>query len=49
MSPWVRSSPSSAPTERARKTLDAAPTGRVGLWSKADSQVLFDEFRVEKL
>ena len=31
------------------KTLDAAPTGRVGLWSKADSQVLFDEFRVERL
>ena len=32
-----------------QKTLDAAPTGRVGLWSKADSQVLFDELRVEKL
>lgn len=31
------------------KTLDAAPTGRAGLWSKADSQVLFDEFRVERL
>jgi hypothetical protein len=31
------------------KTLDAAPTGRVGLWSKADSQVLFDDVRVEKL
>ncbi len=31
------------------KTLEAAPTGRVGLWSKADSQVLFDEFRVERL
>jgi hypothetical protein len=30
------------------KTLDAAPTGRVGLWSKADSQVLFDELRVER-
>jgi hypothetical protein len=32
-----------------QKTLDAAPTGRVGLWSKADSQVLFDELRVERL
>jgi hypothetical protein len=32
-----------------QKALDAAPTGRVGLWSKADSQVLFDELRVEKL
>jgi hypothetical protein len=32
-----------------QKTLDAPPTGRVGLWSKADSQVLFDEFRVERL
>lgn len=31
------------------KTLDTAPTGRVGLWSKADSQVLFDELRVEPL
>lgn len=31
------------------KMLDTAPTGRVGLWSKADSQVLFDEFRVERL
>lgn len=34
---------------RFRKTLDAAPRGRVGLWSKADSQVLFDDFRVESL
>jgi hypothetical protein len=32
-----------------QRTLDAAPTGRVGLWSKADSQVLFDELRVERL
>jgi len=32
-----------------QKMLDAAPTGRVGLWSKADSQVLFDELRVERL
>jgi hypothetical protein len=31
------------------KTLDGPPTGRVGLWSKADSQVLFDDFRVEPL
>lgn len=31
------------------KTVDAAPSGRVGPWSKADSQVLFDEFRVERL
>jgi hypothetical protein len=28
------------------KTLDAAPRGKVGLWSKADSQVLFDDFTV---
>ena len=31
------------------KTLDAVHHGRVGLWSKADSQVLFDDFRVEQL
>ena len=36
-------------TVRFQKTLDAAPSGRVGLWSKADSQVLFDELRVEPL
>jgi hypothetical protein len=35
--------------ERFSKTLDAAPTGRIGLWSKADSQVLFDDFTVEAL
>lgn len=29
--------------------LDAEPRGRVGLWSKADSQVLFDDFKVEAL
>jgi hypothetical protein len=29
--------------------LDAAPTGHVGLWSKADSQVLFDDLRIEPL
>jgi hypothetical protein len=34
---------------RFRKILDAAPRGRVGLWSKADSQVLFDDFRVQSL
>ena len=34
---------------RFTKTLDAVPTGRVGLWSKADSNVLFDEFRAEPL
>jgi hypothetical protein len=28
------------------KTLDAPPQGRIGLWSKADSQVVFDDFRV---
>jgi hypothetical protein len=31
------------------RDLDAAPTGLVGLWSKADSQVLFDDFRIESL
>ena len=36
-------------TSRFRKQLDAAPRGRVGLWSKADSQVLFDDFRVENV
>jgi hypothetical protein len=30
-------------------TLDAVPTGHVGLWSKADSQVLFDDLRIESL
>jgi hypothetical protein len=35
--------------KRFEKTLDAAPTGRIGLWSKADSQVLFDDFKVEPL
>jgi hypothetical protein len=32
--------------KRFEKTLDAIPWGRVGLWSKADSQVLFDDFKV---
>lgn len=36
-------------TKRFEKTLDAVPTGRVGLWSKADSHVLFDAFAIEKL
>lgn len=35
--------------KRLEKTLDAAPTGRLGLWSKADSQVLFDDFEVKPL
>jgi hypothetical protein len=35
--------------KRFEKTLDHAPTGKVGLWSKADSQVLFDDFKVEPL
>jgi hypothetical protein len=34
---------------RFEKTLDAAPVGRAGLWSKADSQVLFDDFAVTPL
>jgi hypothetical protein len=28
-------------------SLAAPPTGRIGLWSKADSVVLFDDFRVQ--
>ena len=32
--------------KRFEKTLDFVPLGRVGLWSKADSQVLFDDFTV---
>ena len=31
-----------------RRTLDAPAAGRCGLWSKADSQVLFDDFSVQK-
>jgi hypothetical protein len=31
------------------RQIDAAPSGRCGLWSKADSQVLFDDFEVEPL
>jgi hypothetical protein len=32
--------------KRFEKTLDRALTGKIGLWSKADSQVLFDDFTV---
>jgi hypothetical protein len=32
--------------ERLRKKLEAASSGRCGLWSKADSKVLFDDFTV---
>lgn len=34
---------------RLEKTLDAAPAGKFGLWSKADSQVLFDDIQVQPL
>jgi hypothetical protein len=34
---------------RLEKALSAEPKGRIGLWSKADSQVLFDDFKVEAL
>jgi len=37
-------------TKRLDKNLDAAPvSGRVGLWSKADSVVMFDDFEVSAL
>lgn len=32
--------------QRLARDLDAPAAGRCGLWSKADSQVLFDDFRV---
>ncbi|MEO8180512.1 MAG: hypothetical protein ABI895_16880 [Deltaproteobacteria bacterium] len=35
--------------KRFERALDAEPRGRIGLWSKADSQVLFDDFKVEVL
>jgi hypothetical protein len=35
--------------KRFEKTLDFAPAGRIGLWSKADSQVLFADFAVRSL
>jgi hypothetical protein len=34
--------------ERLHREIEAPPTGRCGLWSKADSQVLFDDFTVGK-
>lgn len=34
---------------RYERDLDAPPIGRVGLWSKADSQVLFDDFEARAL
>jgi hypothetical protein len=35
--------------KRFQKALDGLPTGRIGLWSKADSQVIFDDFTVTAL
>jgi hypothetical protein len=35
--------------KRFDKVLDVQPMGRVGLWSKADSQVVFDDFAVRAL
>jgi hypothetical protein len=35
--------------KRYEKMLDVDPAGRIGLWSKADSQVLFDDFAVTSL
>ena len=35
--------------KRFEKKLDVVPQGRVGLWSKADSKVLFDDFEVTRL
>jgi hypothetical protein len=32
--------------ERLRRKIDQPPVGRCGLWSKADSKVLFDDFTV---
>ncbi|HEX2571899.1 MAG TPA: hypothetical protein VH877_20320 [Polyangia bacterium] len=32
--------------ERLHRQLDSVPTGRCGLWSKADSKVLFDDFSI---
>lgn len=34
--------------ERLRRKLEREPVGRCGLWSKADSKVLFDDFVVER-
>ncbi|MDB4934251.1 MAG: hypothetical protein JWP87_1223, partial [Labilithrix sp.] len=35
--------------KRFEKKLDGVPHGRVGLWSKADSKVLFDDFEIAPL
>lgn len=35
--------------KRFEKALESASAGKLGLWSKADSQVLFDDFKVEAL
>ncbi len=32
--------------EVLKRALEAPPSGRCGIWSKADSQVLFDDFAV---
>jgi hypothetical protein len=34
--------------ERLRRTLDKPPAGRCGLWSKADSKVLLDDFSLTR-
>lgn len=34
--------------ERLKRKLERAPQGRCGLWSKADSKVLFDDFVVSR-
>ncbi len=36
-------------TKRFEKTVEGATDGHVGLWSKADSQVHFDDFEVAPL
>ncbi|MFZ5893652.1 MAG: hypothetical protein ACOY0T_21495 [Myxococcota bacterium] len=35
--------------KRFEKALETEPVGRIGLWSKADSEVLFDDFKVEPI
>lgn len=34
--------------QRLKREMDSRPPGRCGLWSKADSQVLFDDFTVTR-
>lgn len=34
--------------EKLSRDLDGAPEGKCGLWSKADSQVLFDDFTIQR-